>query len=256
MPKWDPEQYLRFEQERTLPARDLLARIAGRAPERIVDLGCGTGTSTALLHERWPGAELTGLDSSPEMIDAARAREATVEWVVGDIRTWRVTVPYDLIFSNAALHWLPDHEELFPRLLQQLAPGGRLAVQMPTHSDSPAHRSVREVAATPRWSSRWAPDPARSHVLDPDRYYDLLAPGSSQVDLWQTEYLHILPGPSAILEWIKGTTLRPYLDVLPSPEDQEAFLGQIERKLEGAYPPRSDGRVVFPFRRLFFVATR
>jgi trans-aconitate 2-methyltransferase len=256
LPQWDPDQYLRFERERSLPCQDLIARIAGRSPDRIIDLGCGTGTSTALLRARWPEAEISGLDSSPEMIAAARKRDSAVEWVLGDIDTWRVSVPYDLIFSNAALHWLPDHETLFPRLLQQVAPGGALAVQMPTNGHSPAHRCIREVAASPRWSSRWGSKAAGSKEVPPEFYFDLLAPQSVQVELWQTEYVHVLPDAAAILEWVKGTTLRPYLDALASPEDQEAFLGQIARGLEAAYPAQRDGQVLFPFRRLFLVAAR
>ena len=256
MPKWDPDQYLRFERERALPSRDLLSRMAGRTPARIVDLGCGTGTSTRLLRERWPKAHLAGLESSAEMISAARKGDPSIEWVVGDIRSWRAAIPFDLIFSNAALHWVPDHAELFPRLVRQLTPGGTLAVQMPTNSGSPAARCIREVAAAPKWSSRWATDGSNATVGAPDFYYDLLAPVASQVELWQTEYEHVLSDASAILEWVKGTTLRPYLDALSSPEDQEAFLEQIRAGLATVYPSRPDGKVLFPFRRLFLVVTR
>ncbi len=209
-----------------------------------------------MLRGRWPKAELIGLDSSPEMIVAARRGDPSVDWVVADLRTWRDPVPYDLIFSNAALHWVPDHAELFPRLFEQLTPVGALAVQMPTNSESPAHRCIREVAATPPWSSRWDSGAGVPKAAAPEFYYDLLAPLASQVELWQTEYLHVLPDAASVLEWVKGTTLRPYLNALPSPEDQEAFLGQIGRGLVVAYPPRPDGRVLFPFRRLFLVAAR
>jgi len=253
---WDPEQYLRFERERTLPCRDLIARIADLTPRRIVDLGCGSGTSTALLKERWPQAHLVGVDSSPEMITAARKNDPTIDWVLRDIRSWRAGEPFDLILSNAALHWVPDHDDLFPRLVGQLTAGGVLAVQMPVNSDSGAHRSIREVAQSPRWASHWTPNLRLAHVGPSDLYYRLLAPRCSTVEIWQTEYVHVLPDAAAVLEWIKGTTLRPYLTALGSAPDQPEFLAEILRKVEAVYPKQPDGRVLFPFRRLFVVARR
>jgi trans-aconitate 2-methyltransferase len=254
--RWDPDQYLRFERERTQPCRDLVARLGERTPGRIVDLGCGTGTSTATLRARWPDAHLLGLDSSSEMIAAARRSDPRTEWVEADIAAWAPREPFDLIFSNAALHWLPDHEHLFPRLMQLLAPGGALAVQMPTNAESPAHRSVREVAATPPWPGRWVRPPYVASVGAPAAYYDLLAPHARTVELWQTEYQHVLPDAGAILEWIKGTTLRPYLDALPDAAQRTEFLSEVGRRLAPGYPPRADGQVLFPFRRLFFIAGR
>ncbi|MCI4372024.1 MAG: methyltransferase domain-containing protein [Thermoplasmata archaeon] len=256
MPKWDPAQYLRFERERGLPCRDLISRIGGIAPQRIIDLGCGAGTSTAMLRERWPTAELSGLDSSPEMIDSARSKGGTITWVLGDVRAWTDPRPFDLVFSNAALHWVPDHAELFPRLLKQLSPGGVLAVQMPTNSDSPAHRCIRRVAEGAEWVHRWPLGGSPSFVGPPEGYYDLLAPRAARVEIWQTEYIHVLPDAPAIVEWVKGTTLRPYLDALPSPVDRETFLAEITRGMTVAYPPQADGQVLFPFRRLFLLAHR
>jgi trans-aconitate 2-methyltransferase len=255
-PRWDPAQYLRFEQERTLPGRDLIARLGAATPKRIIDLGCGSGTSTALLRERWPDAHLTGLDSSPEMITAARKNDATVDWVLHDIRTWRSHVPYDLVFSNAALQWVPDHEDLFPRLLSSVAPGGALAVQMPANFDSPAHRAIREVAGSPPWAAHWGPHLRLPKVGGLELYYRLIAPRASAVEIWQTEYVHVLPDTGAVLEWLKGTTLRPYLSALGSAADEAGFLRDLSRRIEVAYPRQPDGRVLFPFRRLFLVARR
>jgi trans-aconitate 2-methyltransferase len=253
---WDPAQYLQFERERSQPARDLIARIADRSFPRIIDLGCGTGTSTFLLHQQWPSARITGLDSSASMIAAARKGNPGLDWIQEDIRTWTSPEPIDLVFSNAALHWVPDHDELFPRLVRNLAPGGTLAVQMPINSDSPAHRAIRTVAEASGWSTRWGPEPLRARVAPAERYYDLLAPHCSPVQLWETEYVHVMPSTAAIVEWVKGTTLRPYLDALPAKADQEEFLRQIGELVAAGYPLRPDGRVLFPFRRLFLVAVR
>jgi trans-aconitate 2-methyltransferase len=256
VPKWDPQQYLQFERERSQPCRDLVSRIVGSPPSTIIDLGCGTGTSTAILRERWPSARITGLDSSSEMIAVARAGDTSVEWVAGDLRHWAPAAPFDLVFSNAALHWVPDHGELVPRLLRYLSPGGVLAVQMPVNSESPAHRYIREVANRPSWAARWGSLPAPPAVGSVEFYYTLLAPHCSEVELWVTEYVHVVPDGAAILEWVKGTTLRPYLDRLPVPQGRERFLAEILRGVIDAYPPQTDGRVLFPFRRLFFVARR
>jgi trans-aconitate 2-methyltransferase len=256
VPTWDPDQYLRFERERKLPCQDLIARIGTALPQTIIDLGCGTGTSTALLRDRWPAAEIAGLDSSPEMLSAARKAGLRVEWLEGDLRTWTATHPYDLVFSNAALHWIPDHAELLPRLIRQVATSGILAVQMPTNSESPAHQCIRAVAERARWKPRWPARGPSPRVGSPSEYYDLLAPSCSRVEVWQTEYFHVVPDAAAIVEWVKGTTLRPYLDALSVPEDREAFLSEIEAGVREAYPPQTDGRVLFPFRRLFFVAVR
>jgi len=255
MPTWDPNQYLRFERERTLPCRDLIARIAGGTPARIIDLGCGTGSSTALLRAQWPKARITGLDSSPEMIAAATASDGSVTWCLADARTWTAEEPFDLVFSNAALHWLPDHAALFPHLLRQVASGGALAVQMPVNFDSPAHRAIREVAESPSWAPRWGSGLTSAHVAPPASYFDWLTPDASGVELWQTEYVHALPDAAAIVEWVKGTTLRPYLDRISAGEREE-FLAEITRKVALAYVPQRNGQVLFPFRRQFLVAHR
>jgi trans-aconitate 2-methyltransferase len=256
VPNWDPRQYLRFERERTLPSRDLLGRVGGATPATIIDLGCGTGTSTVLLQERWPAAHVVGLDSSPEMIAAARINGARIEWTVGDVRTWTPATPFDLVFSNAALQWVPDHGAVFPRLFHHVAPGGTLAVQMPANFESPAHRRIRDVAAGARWADRWGPTLATPHVESVEFYYDLLTSGSTGVECWITEYIHVFPSAAAVVEWVKGTALRPYLDRLPEARDQAAFLAEILDGVVAAYRPRPDGQVLFPFRRMFLVARR
>lgn len=256
-PSWDAAQYLRFAGERARPALDLLGRIPDRlAPRRIVDLGCGTGEITLALKARWPEAEVTGLDSSEAMLDKARALGPGVAWIQADIAGWSVHAPVDLIFSNAALQWLDGHEALFPRLLAALAPGGVLAVQMPRNFAAPSHRLMRETAAEAPWAERLRAILRTEPVLPPERYYHLLAPLTSDLDLWESEYLHVLDGETPVLDWVKGTGLRPLLDALTDAHERTAFLARYQARLAEAYPRRRDGRTLFPFRRLFLIARR
>ena len=244
---WDPNQYLKFASARTRAASDLLARVLLEAPASVVDLGCGPGNSTALLAARWPQARITGVDSSPDMLATARKAMPQLDWLEGDVATWKPEMPVDLLFANAVLHWVPDHEILLPRLLGQLAPGGVLAVQMPMNHDSPAYRLLREAANRPGIQNDW--HPPRS----PENYYRILAPHSASVDLWETEYLQVMGGVQDLLEWAKGTVLLPYLEGL----DEAATHRLLDRCLEAlsrAYAKTPDGKVLFPFRRLFFVA--
>jgi trans-aconitate 2-methyltransferase len=257
MPTWNAEQYLRFGDERTRPCRELAARIATAGPDRVIDLGCGPGNSTAVLAERWPKAELTGLDSSPEMIAAAEETDPRVAWRVGDIAAWanESDQVYDVVFSNAALQWVDDHAAVFPRLLNHVAPGGALAIQVPGNYDAPAHSIMRELAASPVWRDHFPTRGVREwQVHDLETYYDILAPAAAAVDIWQTEYLHILADSAAIVEWYKGTGLRPFLDALADDEQRADFLAQYLQRIQEAYPERGDGRVIFPFRRLFLIA--
>jgi trans-aconitate 2-methyltransferase len=251
MPSWRPDQYLKFAAERTQPCRDLAARVAIQNPRRVIDLGCGTGNSTEVLAARWPRAELTGLDSSAEMI--AKARSAHPEWrcCVGDIAEWTNSEDcFDVVFSNAAMQWVPDHPRLFPRLMSHVAPGGALAVQMPDNYDAEAHRLMRAVA------SRFpATDSVREWFTHGTGfYYDSLAPLSSRIDLWSTEYIHVMEGPENIVEWYKGSGMRPFLDALPTDTGRERFTADYLVAIREAYPARQDDRVLFPFRRLFIIA--
>lgn len=256
MPTWDSDQYLRFAAERTQPSIDLAARIPLESPARIIDLGCGPGNSTAVLARRWPAASLTGLDSSAAMIASARTTSLAATWQIGDIGTWH-TAPgaaYDLVFANASLQWVPDHAALLPRLLESVAQGGALAFQMPANFDAPAHRLMRELGASSAWRERFTSPPREWHAGSPEFYYDLLAPRMVALDLWVTEYVHILPDADALVAWYRGTGLRPWLDALPDEEMRSRFLADYGRLVADAYPARPDGRILFPFRRLFAIS--
>ena len=262
MPSWNADQYLKFAAERTQPSRDLLARILVDRPARIVDLGCGPGNSTAQLAERWPAADISGLDNSTAMIDQANRdyperRGPDRRWILGGITEWAAGAGeiFDVVFSNAALQWVPDHASLYPALFRRVAPGGALAVQAPMNLDAPAQILMRELASTPAWACMLPPGGVRGwHMHDAGFYYDLLAPAAVRLDLWTTEYIHVMDGPAAIVEWYKGTGLRPYLDALPTDADRENFLADYTDRIAEAYLARADGHVLFPFRRFFLVA--
>ncbi|MGA7234822.1 MAG: methyltransferase domain-containing protein [Bryobacteraceae bacterium] len=259
MPTWNPEQYLKFAGERTRPCRDLVARVEVWRPLRIIDLGCGPGNSAEVIAQRWPDAAITGFDSSPTMIESARAMRPECEWRTGDIAEWAASTNerFDLVFSNAALQWVGDHASLFPRLFEHVETGGALAVQAPGNYDGTSNRLMRELAASPAWR-RWFPDGRAKawHTHDLDFYYDALAPHAARLDLWASEYWHAMPDAAAIVEFYKGTGLRPYLDVIGDSEERERFLAEYLEKLRPEFPPRSNGLVLFPFRRIFIVAYR
>lgn len=250
MPEWDSTQYLKFEEERTQPCRDLAARVRMERPASIIDLGCGPGNSTEVIAARYPEAAVTGLDSSAAMIASARQRHPGWQWVVGDIAGWaRGGEPHDLVFSNAALQWAGDHARLFPQILERARV---LAVQMPANRDAPAHRIMREIAER----RGIAADVREWHTHEEGYYYDLLAPRCRRLDAWVTEYLHVMPDADAIVEWYRGTGLRPFLEALADDAARERFVAEYRERIGAEYRPRADGRVVFPFRRLFFVAYR
>jgi trans-aconitate 2-methyltransferase len=252
---WDPNQYLKFSDHRLRPAGDLLARIDLAAPGAVYDLGCGTGHLTLELKRRWPAAEVVGLDSSPEMLAKARETAPGLRFASADAADWRPEQPADLIFCNAVLQWLPGHERLFPRLIGLLAPGGVLAVQMPRNHRSPSHMLMREAATDGPWAAKLADVRGLDPVHDPAFYHRTLAPLAQGIDIWETEYLHLLTGADPVVEWTKGTGLRPYLDALPG-ADREGFLAVYRRLVAAAYPREPDGRTLFPFRRIFVVARR
>lgn len=253
---WNPAQYLKFADQRNQPCHDLLAHIALDNPRRLIDIGCGPGNSTSAVAKRWSQADITGLDSSTDMIEAARKSSPQIHWQVGDIATWEPSQPYDLIFSNAALHWVPDHVAIYPRLFQYVAAGGALAVQVPANFDAPAQRLMRELAASATWKKQFSAGLREWYVHESSCYYEWLAPIATHLDLWVTEYMHVLSGPEAIVEWYKGTGLRPYLDLLSDSADRERFLSDYRMLIEKEYHRQSDGRVLFPFRRLFLIAYR
>ena len=254
---WDPGQYQHFGDERSRPFFDLLARVAPVDPGQIVDLGCGPGTLTATLASRWPGAEVRGIDSSPEMIEAARAlptAEGRLSFALGDVRDWRPDGRVDVIVSNAVLQWVPDHLVVVARWGGFLQPGGWLAFQVPGNFDQPSHASLRELAGSDRWRDLLAGVPLNRQAADPAEYLDLLARAGLEVDAWETTYLHVLQGEDAVLDWYKGTGLRPVLAALP-PDQAAEFLKGYRERMAAAYPAAPYG-TVFPFRRVFVVATR
>ena len=252
---WDPAQYLRFADERLRPGFDLLARIGALPPGPIFELGCGTGVHTRAIAERWPDRPVSGVDASPEMLARAAATASRVRWVEADIAAWRADEPAALIFSNATLQWLDDHETLFPRLMAQLAPGGVLAVQMPRNFEAPSHLLIAETALNGPWCKQVQHLITPPPVNEPGFYHDLLAPNSQNIDIWQTEYLQVLEGDNPVKEWTKGTWLTRYLDVLQG-EEKAAFEDAYGARVAKAYPKNAAGQTLFPFRRLFMVAQR
>ena len=259
---WNPQQYLQFEDHRLRPAVDLLARIAQAAPHTVVDLGCGAGNVTRLLAQRWPDADIVGVDNSPEMLAKARAANADlprVRFVTGDLATWAPETPVDVVYSNAALHWLPAHDALFARVIAMVAAGGTLAVQMPDNFRAPSHTAIADIAQSPRWRAQLGALVRDAPVATAADYFRWLAPTAPALDIWTTEYLQALPkgdgGDHPVAAWTKGTWLVPFMAALAA-DDQRAFGAEYDARLALAYPPLPDGRVLFPFRRLFIVANR
>jgi trans-aconitate 2-methyltransferase len=254
---WDPGQYLKYSSERARPFFDLLARVPAGEPRYVVDLGCGPGNLTAALADRWPSAEVLGVDSSPEMIDAARAETgegSRLSFELADIRDWAPDRPVDVLLSNAVLQWVPGHLDLVARWPGMLAPGGWLAFQLPGNYDQPSHTILRDLAASDRWRPLLTGVELNRQAQDPAEYLDLLARAGCVVDAWETTYLHVLPGPDPVVEWYRGTGLRPVLSMLDEPQADE-FLAAYRERAREAYPPAPYGTVL-PFRRVFVVATR
>ncbi len=255
---WSASQYVAFEDERTRPVRDLLSAVPGGDEVRsAVDLGCGPGNSTEVLAVRFPGAVVTGFDSSADMIEAARKRLPALRFAQADVGTWQEPGPFGAILANAVLHWVPDHAHLLPSLAARLARGGSLAVQMPDNLDEPAHRLMREVAADGRWAGKLADAAgARTMMESASWYYGLLRPHCARVEVWRTIYHHPLAGGAdAVVEWFKGSGLRPFLTPLDAAE-RAAYLDRYRAGVAGVYPALPDGTVLLPFPRLFIVATR
>lgn len=256
MVDWDSQLYLKFERERAQAARDLIARIPPLAPRKIVDLGCGPGNSAAMLALYFRGADILGVDTSENMLAAARERLPVAQFVQQDIKDWESEDKVDLIFANAALHFAPDHHRLLPKLMSFLNPGGVLAVQMPNVLQDAAHALMRMVAVDGPWAERLAPvAKSRAIIGSLDDYYAWTAPHCRMIDLWQTTYVHPLDGHDAIVDWFVGSALRPFLNQLRD-EETPTFLAQYRRELELAYTPQADGKVLLLYPRLFFVAQR
>ena len=251
---WDPAQYLKFAGPRLRPALDLLQRIDKEAPARVYDLGAGAGNVTRLIQARWPAAHIVGVDSSAEMLAKAAAENPAIEWRQADLAAWRPEQPADVIYSNAALHWIENHAPLFVALFQSLAPGGVFAVQIPRNFGAPSHTSMGEAARNGPWRARLEPLLRPAPVAEPAFYFDLLAPYAARLDMWETEYLQVLEGEHAVKEYTKSTWLAPLLAALDEPERSQ-FEAAYTELVDAAYPRRADGRTLFPFRRLFLIAS-
>ncbi len=253
---WDPGTYLRFGTERARPFFDLVSRVQAEAPGFVADLGCGPGNLTAALAARWPAARVLGVDSSPEMIEAARAETGAqagrLTFQLADLRAWQPDQPIDVITCNAVLQWIPGHQELLASWVRWLAPGGWLAFQLPGNFDQPSHTILRELASTPRWRPLLDGVQLNRQAGEPGDYLALLAGAGCEVDAWETTYLHVLHGEDAVVDWYQGSGLRPVLAALP-PAPAGEFLAEYRERIRAAYPAAPYGTVL-PFRRVFVVA--
>ena len=253
---WNPALYTRYEDERTRPAAELLARVPLAEAARVVDLGCGPGNSTELLARRFPQADVLGIDNSEAMLVSARKRLPQARFEFGDICQWMPDVAPDLIYANAALQWVPDHDTLVPRLFAALAPGGVLAIQMPDNRAEPTHRLMREVASEAPWKDPIGDaDKLRTELLGIGGYYDLLARDAAHVDVWHTVYQHPMASAAAIVEWVSSTGLKPFVDPLDAPL-KASYLATYEHRIAQAYTPRADGKLLLAFPRMFIVARK
>jgi trans-aconitate 2-methyltransferase len=254
---WNPAQYHRYSSERGRPFFDLLAQVHLDAPHMIADLGCGSGELTAAMLERWPEAHVHGIDSSPEMIDEARQHEqpGRLSFELADLATWRPPDRLDLLISNATFQWVPDHASLLPRLVEMVAPGGVFAFQVPGNFTAPSHTILAELRTDPRWNRDAGKGAVRTLAVQaPEWYLEFLTDLGMEAEAWETTYMHVLHGENAVLEWVKGTALRPVLAALNA-QGQQEFLAEYGARLNDAYPPKSFG-TVFPFRRIFVVAKK
>lgn len=253
---WNPRRYLGFAEQRLRPALDLLARIDVADPEIVHDVGCGTGALARVMADRWPAAAVTGSDESPAMLDEARRFPSRVTWRRRDVRRWDADDEVDVVTANSVLHWVPEHDELILRLLSSVRPGGALAIQVPRSWSEPSHVTMRAVLADLGLGSagllrRLSVDP----VADPAHYHRLLTGTASRLDVWETRYLHALTGVDPVLEWMRGTALRPVLDDL-SGDDGNRFVDAFRERLRTVYPADGSGVTRYPFPRLFVVAQR
>jgi trans-aconitate 2-methyltransferase len=251
---WEPQTYLRYSEIRFRAGLDLIARIPKADYATIYDLGCGTGHLTRILADTFPNSKVIGIDSSPEMLAEARREFPAMSWQEADINSWHPPGPPDLIFSNAAFQWIPAHETLFPSLLQMLRPGGALAIQMPRHFESPSHLELKDLVQQSEWRAQLEPL-LLAPVPSPESYWRWLSPHARNVDLWETIYLQVLEGADPVVNFMRGTALRPFLTAL-SADDGARFVDAFAKRMAAAYPPQANGQTLFPFRRIFMVAQR
>ena len=261
MVTWDSAQYLRFKNERTQPSRDLAMQLPADdgTVARVLDIGCGPGNSTAVLRERYPHAHILGVDSSPEMIDAAKAAHPDIEFALCDVsRQGQLDAlphDFDVVFSNACIQWVPDHAHLIPAILGLLRKNGMLAVQTPMNYEEPIHRIIGEIVHSAQYADRLSQQ-REFFNLTPPEYWELLHRHAANFRMWTTTYMHTLPSHEAIMDWYRGTGLRPYLQALTDNAERAAFEKQVFDRVRDAYPVQSDGSIIFPFPRFFFTAIR
>jgi trans-aconitate 2-methyltransferase len=251
---WEPQTYLRYSEIRFRAGLDLIARIPKADYATVYDLGCGTGHLTRILADTFPSSRVIGVDSSPEMLSEARREFPAMSWQEADIKSWRPPAPPDVIFSNAAFQWVAAHEELFPYLLQMLRPGGILAIQMPRHFESPSHLELKDLVIQSEWRAKLEPL-LLAPVPSPETYWRWLSPLARNLDLWETIYLQVLDGADPVVNFMRGTALRPFLTAL-SAVDGARFVEAFAKRMAVAYPPQANGQTLFPFRRIFMVAQR
>lgn len=257
MVKWNSSQYLKFGAERTQPAIDLANRISMEAPAKAADIGCGPGNSTEVLARRFPGAQIIGIDNSPEMIETVKRNHPEFDFRFCDAgRDLQLLGEgtFDVVFSNACIQWIPNHPKLLRDMMSLLRPGGVLAVQTPMNENEPIHRIIGEVVRSEKWAARF-PAPRIFYNLPQEEYFDLLSGLSSDFTLWQTTYFHRLKSHEDIMEWYRGTGLRPYLSVLPDTE-RPTFEREIFSRVVSAYPKQKNGEIIFRFPRFFFLAVK
>lgn len=254
---WNPDVYLRYEAYRARPALDLLAQIPLDVDGPIVDLGCGPGNVTKALKKQWPDRDVMGVDLSPDMLAKARDKygDTDIHWQQGDIATWQADAPHALVFSNAALHWVTDHATVVPRLTEMIVPGGWLAFQIPVTEQSAYQVCIRATVTSERWADQLADVWMYKDPMGPDAFYDLLAPSCDHVDIWVTDYHHVLEGENPVFDWIIGTGLTPYLSVL-NEADQAAFIADYSERVAAAYPKQADGKTLFLMKRIFVLAQK
>jgi len=254
MKKWNPDLYLKYEDERTQPSYDLVSRVDVSSPANIIDIGCGPGNSTRVLRERWPNAHIFGLDSSREMIAKARSGYPRGEWILADAANWKTDIGYDIVFSNAVLQWIPNHEVLLRALFDHVNERGALAVQIPANDGSPLQQAVLKVSSREEWLAPMAGCEKLLTYRNACFYYDQLSAVSRRFAIWHTTYYHVMVDHHGLIDWYAGTGMRPYLERLTSEEQRRLFQKQVLDECRSDYPEQQDGRILFPFKRLFMVA--
>jgi len=256
MPEWDPQHYLQFKHERTQPSLDLVSRIPLDDPETIIDIGCGPGNSTQILLKRWPKADIVGIDKSEKMIQRAQQDYPDQKWMVGDASSLDISKKYDIVFSNAVIHWIPDHDVLIQRLFKLVNTNGILAVQVPANHESPLYQTIVKVSRSNKWRAFTAGREEAITYHNAYYYYSRLSSLTKEIALWETIYYHILNSHQDLIDWYKSTAMKPFLDSLPDDESREEFKEEILVECKKFYLFQKDGRILYPFKRLFFTARK